>query len=72
MYEFVKDINTILIYVYFLLDDFFIYISNSFPFLVSPLKIPYSLPPLPAAQPTHSSSLVQEFPYIGHRTFTGY
>jgi hypothetical protein len=40
----------------FLLDIFFIYISNVI--LVSPPKIPYSLPrpPPPAPQPTHSQA----------------
>jgi hypothetical protein len=48
----------------FLLDIFFIYISNVIPFLVSPQKIPYPLPP-PAPQPTHSCFLAQAFPYTG-------
>ena len=42
------------------------------PFLVSPLKTAYPLPPPPAHQPTHSSFLVLAFPYTGasslHRT----
>ena len=35
------------------------------PFLVSPLKIPYALPPPPAHQPTHSHFLALAFPYTG-------
>jgi hypothetical protein len=35
------------------------------PFLVSPLKTPYPLPPPLAHQPTHSCSLVLAFPYTG-------
>jgi hypothetical protein len=43
----------IFIYLYlFLLDIFFIYISNVIHFLVSSLKIPYSLTPSPYS-PTH-------------------
>jgi hypothetical protein len=52
----------------FLLDIFFIYISNVTPFQVSPLKIPYRLTlslltnsPTPASWPWHS-------PILGHRT----
>jgi hypothetical protein len=41
------------------------------PFLVSPLKIPYTLPPSPAPQPTHSHSWSWHSPILGHRTFTG-
>jgi hypothetical protein len=33
------------------------------PFLVSPLKIPYSLPPPPDPQPTHTHFLALAFPY---------
>jgi hypothetical protein len=40
-------------------------------FLVSPLKIPYPLPHLPAPQSTHSHSWPWHFPILGHRTFTG-
>ena len=35
------------------------------PFLVSPLKIPYLLPPPPAHKPTHSCFLALTFPYTG-------
>jgi hypothetical protein len=40
------------------------------PFLVSPPKIHYALPPPPAPQPTHSHSLPRHSPILGHRTFT--
>jgi hypothetical protein len=42
----------------FLLDIFFIYISNGIP------KAPYSLPP-PCPQPTHSHFLALAFPCTG-------
>ena len=55
----------------FLLDIFFIYISNAIPFPSFLSKIPYALPlpllpnpPTPAFWPWHS-------PILGHRTFTG-
>ena len=40
------------------------------PFLVSPPKIPYPLPPTPAPQPIYSHFLAPAFPYIWnlHRT----
>jgi hypothetical protein len=41
------------------------------PFLVSPQKIPYPLPPPPALQPTYSHSWSWNSPILGHRTFTG-
>jgi hypothetical protein len=41
------------------------------PFLVSPLKISYPLPPHPALQPTHSHSWSWHSPILGHRTFRG-
>ena len=47
----------------FLLDIFFIYISNVSPFPSFPLKIPYHLPPPPAQQPTHFCFLALGFPY---------
>jgi hypothetical protein len=40
----------------FLLDIFFIYISNVIPFPGFPSKNPLSPPPPPAPQPTHSHS----------------
>jgi hypothetical protein len=44
----------------FLLDMFFIYISNAIP------KVPYTLPsPCPAPQPTHSCFLALAFPCTG-------
>jgi hypothetical protein len=56
----------------FLLDIFFIYISNAIPFPVSPLKTSYLISPPPAHQPTHSCFLVLAFPHTGayrlHRT----
>ena len=42
-----------------------------YPFLVSPPKIPYPLPHLPAPQPTHSHSWSWHFPILGHSTFIG-
>jgi hypothetical protein len=56
----------------FLLDIFFIYISNVIPFPSFPSENPLSPsalpllpnPPLPASWPWH-------FPILGHRTFTG-
>jgi hypothetical protein len=50
----------------FLLDIFFIYISNVqmlSPFLFSSLKIPYSLPPCPVFQPIHGCFMALAFPY---------
>jgi hypothetical protein len=47
----------------FLLDIFFIYISNAIP------KVPYTLPPCLAPQPTHSCFLALAFPYKGHIIF---
>jgi hypothetical protein len=41
------------------------------PFLVTPLKILYPLPPPPAPQPTHSHSWTWYSPILGHRAFTG-
>jgi hypothetical protein len=53
-------INKILMKIFlFLLDIFFIYISNDIP------KVPYTLPPHPAPQPTHSCFLALAFPYTG-------
>jgi hypothetical protein len=57
---------------FFLLDIFFIYISDVIPpFLVSPLKIPYPLPSSPCS-PTHPlpASWPWPSPILGHRTFT--
>ena len=42
-----------------------------FPFLVSPLKMPYPLTLPPAPQPTHSHSWPWHSPILGHRDFTG-
>jgi F0F1-type ATP synthase membrane subunit a len=57
---------------FFLLDIFFIYISNIIPFASFPSKTPLSLPPPPAQQPTHSLFLALAIPYTGtynlHRT----
>jgi hypothetical protein len=41
------------------------------PFLVSSLETPYSIPPAPAHQPTHSHLLTLAFPILGHRALTG-
>jgi hypothetical protein len=35
------------------------------PFLISPPKPPYPIPPLPAHQPTHSCFPILAFPYTG-------
>jgi hypothetical protein len=64
--------NQNIISISFLLDIFFIYISNvvpfpSFPSEKSPILSPIPLlpdPPTPASWPRHS-------PILGHRTFTG-
>ena len=48
---------------FFLLDIFFIYISNIIPFSSFPSKNPLSSPPAP--QPTHSHFLALAFPYTG-------
>jgi hypothetical protein len=53
----------------FLLDIFFIYISNVIPFPSYPSKNPLSPPPAP--QPTHSHSWSWDSTILGHRTFTG-
>jgi hypothetical protein len=55
---------------YFLLNIFFIYISNIIPFPDFPSENPYSLHPFPAHQPTHSASWSWHSPTLGHRTFT--
>jgi hypothetical protein len=54
-------------FVYFLLDIFFIYISNVIPFPGFPSKnhFPYPFPLTPAHQPTHSCFLALAFPYTG-------
>ena len=56
----------------FLLDISLFTFQVLSPFLVSPLKIPYPVPPPPVLQPTHSCFLAQAFPYTGaqnlHRT----
>ena len=44
-------------FVNFLLDIFFIYISNAIP------NVPFT--PTPASQPTHFHFLALAFPYIG-------
>jgi hypothetical protein len=51
------------LFFHFLLDIFFIYISNAI------LKVPYTLP-RPAPQPTHSSFLALAFPCPGHIKFS--
>jgi hypothetical protein len=49
----------------FLLDIFFIYVSNVIPFPRFLSKKPTPLPPAPAHQPTHSQFLTLAFPYTG-------
>ena len=41
------------------------------PFLISPLKTCYPMPPPSAHQPTHSCFLYQYSPTLGHQAFTG-
>jgi hypothetical protein len=53
-FPFKKDL-----FIYFLLDIFFIYISNAIP------KVPYTLPPHSAPQPTNSHFLALAFPCTG-------
>ena len=56
----------------FLLDIFFIYISNVIPFPSFPSENPlFTLPPPPASQPTHSHSWSWHSPILGHRAFIG-
>jgi hypothetical protein len=50
---------------FFLLDIFFIYISNVIPFPGFPSDNLLSPPPPPAQQPTHSCFLALVFPYTG-------
>ena len=50
-------------FLYFLLDIFFIYISNVIPFSSFPSENPLSPPPAP--QPTHSHFRALAFPYTG-------
>jgi hypothetical protein len=47
------------VFYFFLLDLFFIYSSNAIP------KVPYTLSPFPAPQPTHSHFLTLAFPCTG-------
>jgi hypothetical protein len=49
----------------FLLDIFFIYISNGIPFLNFPSENPLSPPHLLAHQPTNFHFLALAFPYTG-------
>jgi hypothetical protein len=49
-------ILTVYLFIYFLLDIFFIYISNAIP------KVPYTLPP--PCSPTHAFLLAMAFPCI--------
>jgi hypothetical protein len=57
----------------FLLDIFFIYISNviSFPGFPSENPFPHPLPHSPPHQPTHSCLLALASPILGHWAFTG-
>jgi hypothetical protein len=56
----------------FLLNIFFVYISNIIPFPGFPLENPIFPPPSPSHQPIHSYFLALAFPYTGafslHRT----
>jgi hypothetical protein len=51
--------------IFFLLDIFFIYISNAIPFPSFLSDNPLYLPPLPASPPTHSHFLALASPYTG-------
>jgi hypothetical protein len=51
-------LHCFLYFILFLLDIFFIYISNAIP------KVPYTLP-CPAPQPSHSCFLALAFPCTG-------
>jgi hypothetical protein len=67
-----KSKNIILLL--FLLDIFFIYLSNAIPFsgfASNILPSPPCLPSPPAHQPPHSCFLDLAFPTLGHRTVTG-
>jgi hypothetical protein len=50
---------------FFLLDIFFIYISNAIPFLGFSSENPLSPPPLLTNTPPHSCFLALAFPYSG-------
>jgi hypothetical protein len=68
--------KTIFFFFFYLLDIFFIYISNVVPFPGSPLlaKPPIPLPPPPASVrvlPPTPASLPWHSPTLGHRTFIG-
>jgi hypothetical protein len=52
-------LNSFSLFFNFLLDIFFIYISNAIP------KAPYTLPPDPVVLPTHSHFLALAFPCTG-------
>jgi hypothetical protein len=58
-------------FYFYLLDIFFICISNVIPFLSFPSENPLSPPPPTAPQPIHSYSWSWHSPILGHRTFTG-
>ena len=66
-----------IILFYFLLDIFFIYISNVIPFPGLPSENPFSPPPSPAymriplCPPTHSCLPALAFPTLGPWAFTG-
>jgi hypothetical protein len=70
-----EDSHTLLIYLFFgffilfLLDIFFIYISNVIPFPSFPSENPL-FPPL-APQPTPAHSYPWHSPILGHRNFIG-
>jgi hypothetical protein len=50
---------------HFLLDIYFIYISNVVPFPAFPSENPHPLPSPPVHQPTHTCFLALAFPYTG-------
>jgi hypothetical protein len=53
------------LFILFLLDIFFIYISNGISFPSFPCENPHPLPLPPAPQPTHSLFLALAVPYTG-------
>jgi hypothetical protein len=53
------------IFPFFLLDIFFIYISNVFPIPGFPSENPLSILPPPAHKPTHSHFPALALPYTG-------
>jgi hypothetical protein len=69
-YYFVFVVVIVAVVVFtFLLDIFFIYISNVTPFPSFLSENPLPLPPYPGPQSTHFHFLALAFPILGHRIF---